>query len=250
MAKIGVSNPTFDTWALDELLETVEENFDFLEMVSEGEHHFAKMGTLLSDLLPSYDVEVQLHAPFSDVNLASVNERMWEASKDEIRDAVDWSVKMGIDLVTVHPGTLSPATFSRYEKAMGRAREAYKELLAHAENVGVTLAMENMPEMPVVICKTPEELDYVADGGPVCIDVGNAVTTSTMEEYMSRLKSAANVHLHDNNGKEDNHWTLGEGVLDLDILIPELMKRPGPITIEIKNMDSAIASKKVIDDYR
>ena len=59
---------------------------------------------------------------------------------------------------------------------------------------------------------------------------------------MLELKNISYCHLNDNNGIKDQHITLGEGTLDL-----ELLKKVKKGIIELNNFDNILKSKKVIE---
>jgi sugar phosphate isomerase/epimerase len=54
----------------------------------------------------------------------------------------------------------------------------------------------------------------------------------------------ANLHLHDNDGKGDQHLAIGEGTLDFKVLLPFLRFYSGTWVIEVKSLESAILSKR------
>ena len=55
------------------------------------------------------------------------------------------------------------------------------------------------------------------------------------------LKNISYCHLNDNNGVKDQHITLGEGTLDLNLL-----KKVDKGIIELNNFDNVLKSKEVI----
>lgn len=56
------------------------------------------------DLMNSYDLKYTIHAPFIEVNPASVNPALGKASIDEIKRSVDLANTLDSDIVVIHPG--------------------------------------------------------------------------------------------------------------------------------------------------
>ena len=71
--------------------------------------------------------------------------------------------------------------------------------------------------------------------------MGHGNTTKNNEELLE-LKNITYCHLNDNDGVKDQHITLGEGTLDL-----ELLKKVKKGIIELNNFDNILKSKKVIE---
>ena len=65
-------------------------------------------------------------------------------------------------------------------------------------------------------------------------------TCGNCEEFLD-LKNISYCHLNDNNGVKDQHVTLSEGTLDLNLL-----KKVDKGIIELNNFDNVLKSKEVI----
>ena len=91
--------------------------------------------------------------------------------------------------------------------------KVFEELIPAAEREGVTLALENMPCRGIPTC-TPEELcDYIdmmaSDRLVACLDTGHAnITGVDCGDFARALGPRLKVlHIHDNDGKLDQHIT-------------------------------------------
>ena len=67
-------------------------------------------------------------------------------------------------------------------------------------------------------------------------------TCGNLEEMLN-LKNISYCHLNDNDGVKDQHITLGEGTLDLNLL-----KKIDTAIIELNNFDNVLKSKEVIEN--
>jgi len=100
-----------------------------------------------------------------------------------------------------------------------------------------------MPVRSKFLGNTVEEIEMIQNetGCSLTIDTGHANTCDNLKE-MLELKNISYCHLNDNDGKKDQHITLGEGTLDLNLL-----KKIDTAIIELNNFDNILKSKKVID---
>ncbi|WP_297501050.1 sugar phosphate isomerase/epimerase family protein [Thermococcus sp.] len=194
-----------------------------------------------SELLESYSLAVTIHAPFSDVNIGSLNSRIREASLEVLEEAFEVSSLMNALNVTVHPGHCSPAS-RKYRDDYNRVhRESLSRLEALSREYGVTVGVENMPSFPILDAQTPERLAELMEGigMGVTFDVGHLNTTTRNFEGFLRLFRGriVHVHLHDNSGKGDEHLALGEGTVPWKKLLPKL---PGvPWVLEVASLEDA-----------
>ena len=207
----------------------VRYNLDFVEILNEGYHSLNEYNYHLHlEFLESYGLKNIIHAPFSDVNIASLNERLRRPMLQLIFNTLEIAQKMGSLLVVLHPGHFSPLSkrFLRtYEKVHKRSLE---EIDRVAQKLDIKVGLENMPAFPILDGLTPERLYELIDGTDLYItfDVGHLNTVnSEFEEFIDLLGDRIiHVHLHDNDGKNDNHLPLGEGSIDWNALIRNLPK--------------------------
>ena len=87
------------------------------------------------------------------------------------------------------------------------------------DNTQVEVSVENMPVRKSFLANSVEELETIQKetGCFLTIDTGHANTCDCLEE-MLELKNISYCHLNDNNGERDQHLSLGEGTLDLNLL--------------------------------
>ena len=101
-----------------------------------------------------------------------------------------------------------------------------------------------MPVRGKFLGNTVEEIEMIqeATGCSLTIDTGHGNTCGNIAE-MLELKNISYCHLNDNDGVKDQHITLGEGTLDLNLL-----KKIDTAIIELNNFDNILKSKEVIDN--
>ena len=99
--------------------------------------------------------------------------------------------------------------------------EYFGRLCEVGKEYGVVINFENLPFTSLPLSRVCETLEFVKQmNNPwmkMCLDTGHcAVHGDSLvdavraigKEYLSTL------HVHDNNGRDDNHWLPGQGVID------------------------------------
>lgn len=210
---IAISSPHLSRWDFSYALGRVAEHYQAWEIVAEGKHLLRDIVNDFLSLTPSYDLQYSVHAPLSDVNIGAINPRLCQASLNEVLECLELAHRMGVDLITVHPGFLSPLTRLDREAAVSSTLSSLKSIESKAKELGVRVALENMPEMPVAMAKTPQELVHFLEGLElgVCFDLGHANTAGNIADFLEIKDRFINMHVHDNVGDRDRHLVIGEG---------------------------------------
>jgi sugar phosphate isomerase/epimerase len=209
----------------------------------------------LRKILQGYGITPTLHASFYDINLASLNPLIREASARQLLECIHLAHDLGARIAVVHPGEI-PGDYP--EELLPRAREGFiaslQVPLELAEDLGVTLALENKARgrNRGLIQFTEEHLGLIEVlDSPRCqatFDVGHAHTftqktgTSGLDllRYLKDiLPYLAEVHLHDNDGSGDQHRPLGAGTIDFPPLLDLLAREGyrGPLILEMDSVE-------------
>ena len=242
---IGVSSPSFSSYPIEDVLPGLARFFKHWEIVSEAEHQLPLIAPRLAMMMENYDMTFSLHAPFCDINIASLNERIRESSVMEIINMVEYAANMNMRTVTFHPGLYSMAVPDMQERSVMNAKRSLRMLDRISEEYGVTMALENMPSMPFMLGHTAEEMSFLIDGTnlPICFDVGHANTGGEIDKIIDALGDRiVNVHIHDNDGTADKHMTIGDGNIDFEACIKKLGRYMGNYIIESRSLESAVES--------
>lgn len=244
--KIGASSTGFCSYSFEDVLDGMSKLFDHWEIVSEGNHHLPEIATTFESLKDSYDLTYSIHAPFSDVNIASLNESIRETSVIELIRTINIAAELNIKTVTFHPGLYSFVVKGFEEKSIANAKKSLRTIDRMAQECGVRMCLENMPSMPVALGHTVEEMNRLLEGTnlPVCIDLGHAFTCNQLDEMVEAFEGRVfNIHIHDNDGSMDQHLTIGEGKIDFESILPRLGSYSGRYIIESKSLESATDSR-------
>ncbi|MDR2698811.1 MAG: sugar phosphate isomerase/epimerase [Candidatus Methanoplasma sp.] len=235
----------------ERVMDMVSKDFGLWEIFSEAENSVIKFSSRFNEIKGSYGMTCSVHAPICDVNIASINERIREASVEETIRTMEHANRMGIALVTIHPGIYSMVLHSAKDRSIRYAKDSLKKIEKGAEEYGVTAAVENMPSFVIMMGQTPGELLELMDGTDlsICFDIGHANTMGLIDECIDAFEGRiANIHIHDNMGKNDDHMTIGDGKIDFVRVLSRLRGYKGNYIIESRNMESAIVSKERLED--
>lgn len=157
-----------------------------------------------------------VHSPFGpQYDISSLDDQVHEAGVDALIDAIELASVVGAGHVIAHASdVLQGVPNGRLE----RARGVLRELAAVATESGVVIALENLP--PGYLGHTPAEMVSLLDGiSPesigICFDTGHANLSGRFAAFVeAMLPRAVTTHIHDNDGKEDQHRFPGDGTID------------------------------------
>lgn len=251
---IAVSSPGFSMTPVTDMMEAIAPHFRAWEIIAEGMHYFPDIRDELAGLKDSYDVKLAVHAPFSDLNCASLNTRARDEALRQVTETMAIASALEIEMVTLHPGHKSPLGAYFPGKCAEIHRKSLKKLDAAGRELGITLALENMPKMWISLCATAGEMMECIEGTElrVCFDFGHANITGGIEDFYGLKDRIVNLHVHDNHGDVDRHLVIGEGAIDIPGILKALSGYSGLHVIESMNLEEGIRSKaileKILDD--
>ncbi len=225
MPILAASTLPYLTLPLPSTLQCISElGFEGVEIYFEGLHNMSAED--VSDTLSTYDFKVYLHAPFSDLNLASFNETVLAESKARIKSALKTAAAVGAELATVHFGRYSPLGLSYPDSAVENNLSSLVEINSFAESLGLNIAFENAPSGFGAMCGSLDVLKDLVEttGIKITLDMGHANTWENgLPEFIQTLDSAiVHTHLHDNSGGSDDHHSLGTGSIDYKMALGAL----------------------------
>lgn len=247
---IGVGSPTFCLTPFMNMLEQVSEEFALWEILSEGEDRLELVREGIKYGRDSLDVEFQVHAPLSDVNIGSVHEPMRLAAMNEIKQTIAMCRQLDIPMVTVHPGFIQGIAFLNKATAVEKTAQSLKEIASFASDQSVSVAVENLPANINATCTQASELLEVIEGTDlgICFDMGHANTAGQIDEMLALVDKFRNVHLHNNDGDWDQHNKLNDGSADLTKVVKALKSHyKGNLIIESTDLESGAESRRILE---
>lgn len=247
---LGIADhPSFKTsieeflnFASEVKVEVVEIKLDRMELLSFLHSPSSSKKDKVKKLLDCHDFKYSVHAPYIGVNLASLNPSIRKASEKLIAKTVDFAHEINAELVVTHVGRLSkdyPIEF--VEKSMNNAITSLRRVKKRSEDFGLILTIENDHKAEdYVLAGDVQQIAYLINkiDCKLTFDVGHANTFGNLEEY-ARVFSEyiVNIHLHDNNGQEDNHLPLGRGNVNFEEIIKAIgVHVDSPIVLECHSL--------------
>jgi sugar phosphate isomerase/epimerase len=243
---IAISAPILSMLDFDEAFGYVSKEFDAWEIVGEGRHLLSNLVYQFLDESSCYDLQFSAHAPLSDINIGSLNERVRETSLREVVNALKAARRMNINVLTVHPGFYSPAGLLDRQKVLRTTMDSLSFIEKVSQDVGVRVALENMPNMgSMTMGRTPGELLQLLDSYEmdICFDIGHAHTNNAIDDFLEHKARFINVHIHDNMGEKDQHLAIGEGNIDFKKVLSGLSGYQGRYVIEARSFKEAVLSR-------
>jgi len=173
---------------------------------------------------------VTLHAPIADVNLMSPHPGARAAAEAELVATLRLAADLGAESVTFHLG-YRPLLGAPHDPPWEEAQRAVRRLADGARRLGIALCLENDPLLPGAYLADLRRLDAMLRELelPGTLDVGHAWTAhgpAMAELVASLLPRLRTVHVHDNDGKGDEHLALGKGDVDLESIWSSMEQIP------------------------
>ena len=147
---------------------------------------------------------------------------------------IDLARRWEVSLISLHPGFTAYPTRPRqdpgtpnipYTVALRTAQESSHLFLGYAQGDAEIIA-ENLPFEPATMMRSPEEIARFVEGLGIglLLDVGHFHVSAYQMgfDFAGGVKAVAKyvreLHLHDNNGRADQHLPLGQGSIDFSLL--------------------------------
>ena len=186
-------------------------------------------------------LKTTIHAPFMDLNPGSPEQLVRRVTAQRFDQVLDAAEILKPVVMVFHPGYDRWRYGDNQETWLGNCIDSFRPVVERAERIGCTIAVENIFE------EEPSTLKGLLDAfdSPIlrhCFDVGhwNLFHKVGMEEWFDQMGAyIAEVHVHDNHGRRDEHLPIGEGNIEFDLYF-RLMKQYAPqavYTIEAHSRD-------------
>jgi sugar phosphate isomerase/epimerase len=202
----------------------------------------------IEEVIASTHLGISVHAPFGDLNLATLNDPIWRESIRQICTCITHASAF-TDRITIHPGYLSPVGKLMPQKAWELQKEALRQIGRCAIEHSVLACLENMISIKEFLCQLPEELIGMTDGIEgigMTFDFGHANTLNKVNSFLPYVKKASHIHIHDNRGMSDEHLALGDGNINWNHVGKTIAENySGIVVIEGRSIEEAKKSLPV-----
>jgi sugar phosphate isomerase/epimerase len=251
--ELGVSTLSLFKQEFETVIKAIDEyhNIHIWEIIDEGLHRLDK-DRIKS--LKEYPVKYTIHAPFSDINLASLIDEIRETSVKILLRSLERAYKLEAEVWVVHPGGHSPLSLFFPDRAWKMNIKTLDKLADRARDAGIKMAVENLFGRGRFLKDIEEIKQFLRDPRiediSLCIDTGHMNITMkekaihTIDQLIDR---AIEFHIHDNDGTIDSHLKIGAGNLNWRDFF-NLIKRAGytgKLILENLSLEDALDSFKI-----
>lgn len=189
-----------------------------------------------------------LHGPFAELSPASKDRLIRQATRTRFLSAHELAVTLGARHLVFHTGYI-PRTYPR-EKWLANAARFWVSLLGELGG-GVSVHLENVFEddhttIAELLDTVNAELEREALSA--CLDIGHvhAYSSRPLEEWIAGLGGRIRyVHLHNNDGLQDDHYRFSRGGIDIARVL-ELLLRHAPDALWTVEMAAAEAEDSLL----
>ena len=172
----------------------------------------------LSRTLQENQMETTLHGPFMDLSPGGVDRKVKEVTRDRLLKTIKLAHFFKPKMIVFHPGYERWKFDGNVKLWLDSSLKTWRPLVKEAEEMGLTLAIENVfEETPEPIKNLLEEID--SPHFRFCFDTGhhNVFSKTPLSVWMVALgRYLSEVHLHDNHKEMDEHLPVGEGGFDFN----------------------------------
>jgi sugar phosphate isomerase/epimerase len=204
----------------------------YIEILDDGIHKLDKKRVAsLKEAAKSHDLTYSLHAPFADINIASPSKDMLSASMKRLKQSMIYANEMDAKVWVFHPGAKTGIGQFYPDGDWKQNNQSIQELYRQAEDLGVNIALENLPAKYYFFMSKAEDFArfYRETNLPVGIvlDLGHAELEGQIQPFFNLLADKIiHIHASDNDGQEDLHLGVGRGKIDYN-MFGETVKKIG-----------------------
>ena len=212
------------------------------EIVNEGKQKLTSENIEeAKEIADTTNLTITIHLPYSDLNLASMNQPIWEETVRQMKSCLDLASDFS-RLAVVHPGHLSPLGMQMPDKAWSQNILGIQEICDHASDLDMVIAVENMVNMPAILGRMPEEITGIIetvnrDNVGFILDVGHANTNGCVDKFLELKDIIIHAHIHDNHGVKDEHLPVGFGTVPWNRVVAAMGGYQGRMVTESRSLE-------------
>ncbi|UCE16304.1 MAG: sugar phosphate isomerase/epimerase [Candidatus Bathyarchaeota archaeon] len=191
-----------------------------VEAVDEGLHALnSRRAVALKKIARSHDLELMVHAPFADINIAAPTQVLRRTILKRLEKSIYYASQLDCRLWVFHPGLETGVSHFYPGVDWQLNMDSIRTLLRIARKHGVEIAIENAPEPHPFLMKSVQEFsrfysELDEDIGMV-LDIGHANLNHQIQEFITQFSDkAVHMHVSDNKGIQDMHLGIGYGTVD------------------------------------
>jgi sugar phosphate isomerase/epimerase len=202
--------------------QITEYGVQYIEIVDDGWHALnSQRVQRLKQIAKEHDIKYSVHAPFSDVNIASPSKPLLKAMIRRMEQSMNHALALDAYMWVFHPGTKTGISMFYPGEDWRQNLESVRLLVSMANKKSLNIALENVPEPFPFLMKSVEDFqkfysEVDVDVG-MTLDVGHANIRNEVKAFLKTFgRKIVHMHLSDNVGDNDRHLGIGFGNVDWD----------------------------------
>ncbi len=198
-------------------------------------------------VIESFSGRISIHGPFVGIRQTHMDCLLKEAVKKRMQMTYEMAKELRPETLVLHSGIIGD--IKRWDLVDFWLEETinfWKEEIKRYENEGIKIVIENLveetPEILIKLCDTVNS-DFFA----LCLDIGhmNVFSELSPSDWVKKMdKRLQYVHLHDNNGENDEHLPVGKGNIDFEIFFDSIKNSENDIIIALE-LDHSTPEEKI-----
>ncbi len=190
-------------------------------------------------IIENFSGRISVHGPFVGIRQTHRDYFLKEAVKKRMQLTFEMAKELKPEILVFHSGIIGD--IKRWDLVdfwFEETTNFWKEEIKKYENEGIKIVIENLVE------ESPDILIKLCDGVnsrffALCLDIGhmNVFSELSPSKWVKTMdKRLQYIHLHDNNGENDEHLPVGKGNIDFDSFFDSLKNRDNIIiALELDN---------------
>ena len=190
-------------------------------------------------IIENFSGRISIHGPFVGIRQTHRDYLLKEAVKKRMQLTYEMAKELKPEIMIFHSGIKSDIKKWELENFwLEETTIFWKEEIKKYGKEGIKIVIENLVEgTPDILIKLCDEVD--SDFLALCLDTGhtNVFSELSLYEWSERMgKRLQYVHLHDNNGQNDEHLPVGKGNIDFNSFFNSIKNRDDIIiALELDN---------------
>jgi len=180
---------------------------------------------------------VAVHGPFVGMEYTHMDHLIRDVVHRRLDMTFDVAVELEASRVVLHGGY--PAEIDIFELQdlwFTKSTEFWQREIRRWADAGIVVVLENdIQKSPDLLTRLSDEIDSPFLG--LCLDVGHQHVFSELDatEWVRKMgRRLLHVHLHDNDGTRDSHWSIGRGTIDFEPFFAALTQYAPDATISLE----------------
>lgn len=164
-----------------------------------------------------------IHGPFHGIHIGSDDPEKVKETENVITRTIEFCHELESEYIVVHPNTCNFQQMN--EIAENYTKELFQNLADRAQRLGVRILVENLPYAPFPYNSMSGLIDMFPDPRiGLCLDIGHAFLNgfSVIDEIDIAAPRLYSCHVSNNDGKNDSHSNIYDGLIEMDIILDRL----------------------------